>query len=322
MNFRPLLFLFLFGFFALFSCSNKKQIEEEQEVSADAAFDAYKIIWVEKLWRLNPDWASSQGYHKYDSVLVINTADRRERVLGTYRNMRKELAKHQPKELSVHNQIDLRMMENYLDYATWQDSVFRSYEWDPSVYNIGGSVAEILNGRYDKLDMRLLSISHKLIKAPGYYQTAIANLKKPTLEHTKLAIIQNKGAAEVFGKAMLDSVAKSTLAEREKILLKQRISTAKLAIDGYVSFLENEMLPKLQNNKGRNYRIGKALFAQKFRYEIQASNSSEEIYRKALARKKMLHGQMTKLSRQLWPKYFKDKPMPADSLEMVGEMIV
>ncbi len=301
---RSRIFYLLCFISCLSSCSSEKEKKENREVPQDHDFDQYKHKWVEKLWRLNPDWASSQGYHKYDSVLVINTAARRKGVQATYKNMQAELAKYNPENLNVNNQIDLRLMQNHIASATWQDSIFRSYEWDPSNYNIGGSVAEILNGRYDNLETRLLAISHKLAKAPEYYQNAISSLKRPTLEHTQLAIIQNKGAAAIFGKAMLDSVATSTLKPNEKVILEQRILTAKLAIDGYVSYLQEELLPKLKTKNGNSYQIGKELFEQKFQQEIQASNSSEESYRKALARKKMLHGQMAKLSEQLWPKYF------------------
>ncbi|MFC5269812.1 DUF885 domain-containing protein [Adhaeribacter terreus] len=314
-----LLCLLVFG--SLFSCTSETKKEEKIEETPDHKFDQYKKNWVEKLWRMNPEWASSMGYHKYDSVLAIPTPKRRSGVVRTYKTRLAEMAKMDMKALSVHNQTDFRMMENFMQYAIWQDSVLRPHEWDPSVYNIGNGVAEILNGRYDSLTTRLRAISLKLDKAPLYYETAIANLKNPTVEHTQLAILQNKGAAGIFGKTMLDSVEISGLKPAEKDLLRQRIATAKMAVNGYARYLENSLLPKLKKSKNtRSFRIGKEMFAQKFRYEIQAGNTSEEIYQKALARKKMLHSQMVKLSRQLWPKYFIE-PAPQDSLEMVGEMI-
>lgn len=322
MKFRLVFALLCCGLLFIFSCDNKAQKEASQLAnSPDQRFDNYKNAWLSKIWRLNPDWASSQGFHKYDSVLVINNANWRQRVAKTYQNMRIEMATIKPEELSVNNQIDYRLMRNFLDYATWQDNTFRSYEWDASNYNIGGSVAEILNGRYAPLKTRLLAISHKLTQAPAYYENAIASLKNPTLEHTNLAIIQNKGALSVFGQPMLDSVAVSDLKPREKMLLEQRIATTKIAIEGYVNFLENELLPKLKKGQAKDFRIGKKLFEEKFRYEIQAGNSPEKIYQKAIARKKLLHRQMIKLSTQLWPKYFPGTPLPTDSLETVRKMI-
>src|SRR6478752_9203582 len=323
MKFRLLtLLLFACALFFTFSCNSPTNKNQDQDkANPDLQFDNFKKAWVEKLWKLNPDWASSPGFHNYDSVLIINNSAWRQRVAATYKNMRAEMAKYKPADLSVNNRTDYQLMVNYLDYATWQDNTFRSYEWDASNYNIGGSVAEILNGRYAPLETRLQAISHKLRKAPLYYENAIASLKTPTLEHTNLAIIQNRGALSVFGKAMLDSVAASSLKPRDKILLEQRIATAKVAIEGYVNFLENELLPKLKKGKAKSFRIGEKLFNEKFRYEIMASHSPEQIYQKALARKEMLHRQMVKLSKQLWPKYFPQTTMPADSLETVRKMI-
>ena len=47
-------------------------------VGPDARFDTFKNQFIEALWRQNPDYASSQGYHKYDSLLVIPTAAQRQ----------------------------------------------------------------------------------------------------------------------------------------------------------------------------------------------------------------------------------------------------
>ncbi|KAA9345909.1 DUF885 domain-containing protein [Adhaeribacter soli] len=320
MKLQTLLLLFLLFTAAFFGCTSENRNEAKTERTPDDKFDGDKRRWVEKFWKLDPVWATSQGYHKYDSVLVIPDARKREAMLVTYQNMLSELKRYKPEKLSVQNQIDYRLLDNFLHYNFWLLKDFRSFEWDPSVYNLGSSVAEILNGRYDSLSNRLRAISLKIAKAPVYYETAIATLQKPTLEHTQLAILQNRGGAEVFGPAMLDSIAKSNLKPAEKDLLSQRIATAKLAINGYVRYLENQVLPTLRNDKGRSFRLGKELYDQKFRYEIQASNSPEEIYRKAQAHKQELHRQMIKLSRQLWPKYFTEAP-PTDSLEMVRKMV-
>src|ERR1700752_5425568 len=54
----------------LFSCNSEKK-SEETLANQNAKFDAYKERFIEALWKQYPGWASGQGYHKYDSVLVI-----------------------------------------------------------------------------------------------------------------------------------------------------------------------------------------------------------------------------------------------------------
>jgi uncharacterized protein (DUF885 family) len=308
----------------LFSCStgtNKNEDEKVKiEATPDSKFEKYKVNFIDRLWRMNPDWASSQGFHLYDSVLVVNSEKRRLAVRKTYHNMLRELSSHELKSLSANNQIDHRLMENFARFSIWQDSVLKIHEWDPSQYNMAGPVAEILNGRYAPLNTRLLAISSKLIRATVYYETAINNLKKPTLEHTQLAILQNKGGISVFGNALLDSVEKSNLKPEEKDLLRQRIQNTKLAITGFVHHLETYTLPQAKKKNARNFRIGKALFEEKFKYEIQSQYSAGEIFKIAQDHKKELQWNMINISRKLWPKYFTTEP-PADSLEMVKKMI-
>jgi len=60
--FIPLALLFLI------SCSGNKK---EQPANQNAAFEVLKNNFMEAFWKIHPNWASSAGYHKYDSVLEI-----------------------------------------------------------------------------------------------------------------------------------------------------------------------------------------------------------------------------------------------------------
>jgi len=45
------------------------------------------------------------------------------------------------------------------------------------------------------------------------------------------------------------------------------------------------------------------------------------MYDKAVKRRSEIHHEMASLSRELWPKYFKNEKMPADSLVLIRKMI-
>jgi uncharacterized protein (DUF885 family) len=125
-----------------------------------------------------------------------------------------------------------------------------------------------------------------------------------------LAVRQNKGALSVFGADLLAKVDASGLSADEKTLFKQRVDAANAAINGYIAYLGT-----LQGK--RSFRIGAALYQQKFAYEIQSGFSAEELYRRALAEKAALHDAMEKRARESWPKYLGATPMPADRLVMI-----
>ncbi|MET4106233.1 DUF885 domain-containing protein [Hymenobacter sp. UYP22] len=304
----------------LASCGSQSDDRRVADADAqpDAAFERYKSRFIDSLWYYNPEWASGAGYHRYDSLLVVPNAGRRQTEAAALARRRAEMKTIKLGDLSVNNQTDFRLMENYLQSARFYADTLRDWQWNPANYNLGGSVAEILNGRYWPLDRRLRAISSKLSRAVDYYEAAKQNIKQPTREHTDLAIRQNQGGLEVFGKALQDSVAKSGLTAREKQDLLSRVATTRLSMEGYVRFLQQEVLPAGQF---RSFRIGKNLFARKFALDIQSTYSAEEVYRKALAHKQELLHDMKKRAARLYPKYFPGQPQPADSLAVVQQVI-
>jgi hypothetical protein len=286
--------------------------------TADASFERYKARFIDSLWYYNPEWASSQGYHRYDSLLVIPTATRRLGDTKALKRRSKELATFKPTDLSRSNQTDWHLMHNYLQGGRWQLDTLREWEWNPASYNLGGAVAEILNGRYWPLDRRLRAISLKISRASEYYAAAEESIKRPTREHTELAIQQTQGGLAVFGKALRDSIAKSGLTAREKEDFQNRLDNTRLSIQDYLRFLQGEVLPA---GNFRSFRLGKALFDQKFNYEIQSSYTADQVYAAAQARRVELLRDMKKRAARLYPKYFPGQSLPSDSLAIVKQVI-
>ena len=290
----------------------------EADARPDAVFGRYQDRFLDSLWYYNPEWASGVGYHRYDSLLVAPTAARRQTEAAAVARRLKEMQAFPLDSLSVPNQIDYQLMQNYLHGAQWYADTLRAWQWNPAEYNLSGSVAEILNGRYQPLDRRLRAISFKISRAIDYYAAAEANISRPTREHTELAIAQNEGGLDVFGKALEDSVARSGLSAREKAEFTTRLSTAKLAINRYVDFLRQDVLPK---GNFRSFRLGPALFDRKFHYDIQSAYSADQVYQKALAHKQELRRDMHARAARLWPKYYPGQPAPTDSTALIQQVI-
>ncbi len=286
------------------------------EQSGSADFDKYKEAFVLRLWEMHPGWASGSGYHKYDSVLVVPDKSRQEKEREFIQKELDQLKQFKPEELSEANQIDLKLIRNYLDGALWEQTSLKSGEWNPSNYNVCGGFAEMLANNYAPLDERLRNFSIRLKNVPAYYKAAKSNIKNPTLEHTQLAIEQNRGGLSVFTADLPASIEKSNLSEAEKTELLKRSAAAQKAIEDYASWLE-----KLPNPHPRSFRLGSSLYAQKFAFDIQSDKTAKEIYQSALAHKKELHQKMVKISRQIWSKHMGQKPMPADEYVMVKQLI-
>ena len=284
----------------------------------DARFDTFKNRFIEALWRQNPDYASGQGFHKYDSLLVIPNAAQRQSDNAFTQQYLVSLGTFALDSLSPNNQIDLRLLRNELRAERWYADTLKSWQWNPASYNLGASVGDLLNGRHYRLDRRLRNISDKISHAADFYAAARANISNPTREHTELAMKQNAGGLAVFGSGLADSVRKSGLSEAEKKTLTDRIAASRTAVQGYIGFLQHDVLPA---GKFRSFRIGKTLFDQKFAYDIQSHFSAAEIYQQALKHKTELLHDMGHRATRLYSKYFPGQKAPADTLALITAVV-
>ncbi|MFD2147865.1 DUF885 domain-containing protein [Mucilaginibacter antarcticus] len=80
-------------------------------------------------------------------------------------------------------------------------------------------------------------------------------------------------------------------------------------------------LKAVKSDKPCSFRLGKALYEEKFKYEMQSALTAQQLFNTATERKKQIHKDMAKLSRQLWPKYMGKKTIPADSLAMIAQVL-
>ncbi len=283
---------------------------------ANARFDSYKENFVLELWKVYPSWASSVGYHKYDSVLLIPDDASRNNELSFCRAHLDSLKKFKLAELSDLNKIDYYLIENQLKYAQWGITEEKAYEWNPASYNVSESFANMLGNDYADLNSRLRNFYVRMGAVSDYYSAAKHNIKNPTKEHTILAMEQNSGGLSVFTDDLNEALKKSTLPDTEQAAIKERATQVVSAIKRYTSWLG-----KLPNPNPRSFRLGKELYAKKFEYEIQSGYTADEIFKKAQQHKDELLVKMHDITSKLWPKYMAGKPMPGDRLAAIRQMI-
>lgn len=306
----------LLSLIVLVSCGDEPSKTERNTKNQDESFDAYKERFVLRLWELYPGWASSQGYHKYDSVLTIPGQEQRNKELAFCKANLDSLKKLDLTALSDNNKTDYYMIDGHLKSTQWYINSFKSYEWNPSDYNVCGGFAEMLANNYDSLDTRLINFYKRMKNVKEYYETAKQQIKNPTLEHTQLAIDQNLGGASTFDTDLKDALTKSRLTMKEKEEIMAMASEVTASIKDYVKFLK-----ELKNETPRSFRLEKELYAKKFEHDIQSSYTAEEIYQKALEHKKDLHSKMFEITKELWPIYLKDKKLPEDKLVAIKQLI-
>ncbi|MFG4002392.1 DUF885 domain-containing protein [Flavobacterium aquidurense] len=308
------LFVSIFTISLLFSCN--KSTKSNEDKALDGKFDKYKDGFVTSLWKINPGWASGVGYHKYDSILSVPDANEEKIQLEFVNAQLDSLKQYNVDNLSDNNKTDFYMIKNQLEATVFSIKEMKSSEWNPSEYNVCGSFAEILNGKYDSLEVRLRAFNAKMNNVPAYYEAAKKNIKNPTVEHTELAIAQNLGGSSVFDTDLAAALKQSKLTEAEKKEMLEKAKTAKKAITDYADWLKN-----LPNKTPRSFRLGAALYAKKFNFDIQSSYTADEIFKVANDHKKDLHEKMFVLADKLWTKYKGNEAKPTNKLELIKQVI-
>ena len=286
----------------------------------DRSFDSQAGIFLNALWRIDPESAIVVG--KYDTAATLTIPDpaTREKQLAFIDEWLQKFGAIDAKQLSPKQRSDLGLLINKLNGDRWYLTTFREFEWNPASYNIASPIDFILNTEYAAKPQRLRTLLKRIAGVPAYYDAARNSINNPTREHTRLAIDQAPGVLSVL--ADLDKEAQaSILTAQEKELFTQRIAAAKTAVEGYAAWL-GELDKQLATQANvRSFRIGKELYEAKFGFDIQSGSTAEQTYQKALAAREQLLSNMDRISDELWPKYLADTPKPADRSAKIGMMI-
>ena len=300
----------------LIGCKKDGSSVGEQLGKDDGAFSIYENNFMDGLWKLNPDWATSVGYHKYDSLLLVPDDKLRDKQITFAKVQIDSMSRFEVNTLNEGNRVDYRMMQNQMEEIEWRLQTLKDWQWDPSGYNVISSFAYILNEHYAPLDKRMRNFYQKMANIPAYYKEAEKHIKNPVAELTALAITQHEGGLGVFEKDYADSLKKTNISQPEQKQMLERARLSAEAIKAHVAWLK-----ALKNDKPRSFRLGKELYEAKFKYDMQSEATAQQLFNSAVERKKYLHREMAKITRKLWPKYFGTTKPPADSLDMIAKLI-
>ncbi len=297
------------------SCTSLRDKED------DPKFKELSQKFLDEFWEFHPSYASQLGLEKYDSILEIPNASQRADRTAFYVKYLDRFQEVKDDELSFAQRTDKELIINELEGSLWSYNQFRPFEWNPSAYNIGNAVSSVLEKEKRPINDRIKDLSEKLLKAQEYYQTAKNNIKKPTKEHTRLAIKQTKGLIKYLKGDVKKKIKESTLSAREKSTARQRVGSAIAAAKRYQTFLQGILARPKTVGGFRSFRIGKEAYKNKFKFNLQVEKSPEELYQLALTTKEDIRSKMFEKAIELYPKYFGEKLPPHDRQEVISSII-
>jgi uncharacterized protein (DUF885 family) len=286
----------------------------------DRAFNTLSMQYIGALWKIDPEAAIGVG--KYDgaaNLTIPNAATRAQRIAFCDEWLVK-LNKLDARQLSDKQRTDLALLLNKVNAERWELTTLREFEWNAASYNIAEPIDLVLTTEYAAKPQRLRTLLKRIANVPAYYAAAQASLVNPTHEHMQLAVLRAPGTLAVLadlGKAAQDSI----LTPAEKNLFAARIANAGNAVVGYVNYLDELDKAQQTSRSARSFRLGGALYEQKFAYEIQAAGSAQQLVQKAQAARETLLVRMDGLADELWTKTMGTVAKPNDRFKKIGMVI-
>ncbi len=285
------------------------------------SFESYKKKFLDKLWDLNPAWASRLGNRNYDDRLFIPSYENYARKMSEYKKLLRDLGKYKKEEMGPLDAVDHGLIKNFLLESIWEIERFKAFEWDPSIYNVGGAFDAVINNKTKSNTEKVIALNKKMELVPEFYKQARINLKNATIEHTTLAIRQVNGSLDIFENQIPELLKSTPGLDGRMEQVNEKRQACVNAIKGYKNWLENTYLPKMKNGNARDFRIGKELYRNKFKYQINAGKSADEVFQAAEREMLEVQEKMFVLAKELWPKYGKEQSFPKDKNKAIRLVI-
>src|SRR5205823_459821 len=120
----------LLGIILFVGCHSSNTVDKSCPMIGE--FEVHKDSFIEEYWKLFPERASTQGYHKYDSVLIVPDQQSLQKQLAFAKDHLDALNEFDLHKLSDNNVTDYYILKHELMYMAWRITDEKSYQWCPS----------------------------------------------------------------------------------------------------------------------------------------------------------------------------------------------
>lgn len=198
-----------------------------------------------------------------------------ERQRRYYERVRVRLAAIPSGRLDPQTRADYELLQNATAYALFALTRERAYTWKPQMYPelLGSALFSNISLEYGDTTTRARDLAARLEKVPKFVDDAISNLEASNDVFRRVALESVDGVADLI-KGMGAGFVKGT-PSASRYSAAQPAALA--ALERYSRFVRDD-LPKKQN---RDWRMGSALFSEKWKYYLQVSKSPAEMLRAA-----------------------------------------
>jgi uncharacterized protein (DUF885 family) len=323
----------------LSSCTASRsatQPDSENLNPAQVALRAFVDAHLEDQFRRNPSFATHAGIHTYDGELRGFTAPERMEQLAQLKARLTALPQQVDRAaLPPLDQADYDILENTLRARILDLEVLRNWERNPNGYlfTASGAVFQLINRDFAPLEERMRSAISRMKRVPEVFAEAQATLKNPPRLWTEIAISQAGGTRTLYAQTLpqaFEPVKDAALHEQ----FKQEQARCLAAIDGYIRFLKEDLLPRSNGD----FAIGEAVYRQKLQYEEGVTEDIDSLLAWGRAELKRTQEQFKEVAARITPgkapmdvyrELGKEHPAPADlvpttrqALEQIRQFLI
>ncbi len=273
----------------------------------DEKLQGFFKSYLEETFRLRPFDATMMGDHRFDHLLDDISTEARASWLEYARQQLMKLQREiKLADLTRSGQIDFEIFRDELTRNIWLAENTRLFEEDPRTYGsyINDSVYSLLTQSTLPREKNIANAVSRIKEIPRIVDTARKTLKNPPRSVLETAIGQNKGAIGFYEKGIFELVGDST----QLSALRQATLPAIEALKKHQAFLESDLLPQANGQ----WRLGKDKFYRKLELVLDLGQTAEQVLHDAELEFDRVQNELYVIARQLWSRYFLDRPLPPD----------
>lgn len=284
--------------------------------TADVAFEAVAQACLDDYLRLNPEYATQLGDHRFDGLLTNYSPAAIQAKVKIMRHHLVELGGINQAQLTGPNRVDAQILKLNLEAQLFFLTELKSQDWDPLSYNtsLADSIYLLTARDFAPAADRLRSAAQRLAGIPAVIAQAKANLVNPPEIYTQTAIKQLNGAIGLVRDGLDPLLAEAPALKAELTPLQEK---AAAALAEYKEWMEKDLLPRSQGD----FRIGADLYRKNLRYTLASDLTPEQILARAEQELTSVTAQLHATALPLYKTYFPDTTVPPDQRTVIKAVL-
>jgi uncharacterized protein (DUF885 family) len=253
-----------------------------------ARFHALAEDAVEDLLRLDPEWATDLGDHRFDDQLTDLSEDGLAGAAATLADHRDELDSLDAAELEPADAVDAQILRSGLDRRLFGLQQLREHAWNPLPWLPGEAIYLLLSRDTGPVEDRLRALGGRLEAVPERLATARATLRDMPRVHVETALTQISGLISML-REQIPPLAGT--APRTFLSVEPMRTAAENALVEHRDWL----LEQLDGAHG-DPRLGSSLFAAKLHLFLDADLPADQVAAAAREHLQRVTDELTELA--------------------------